>query len=172
MSNVLIDDDDIEYDDATPEVMAGVSDDLQRYYSRVNDETEDDDDSLSLGYEFPEGAHSRATDDDPLVIPIEVSRPSVGQEPICDVTEKEFKDMPADVSDPATTGLHYSNFLLANQAMLMEASQRRNDGANHLAEVTRSHFLKGLGGVNTQESIAMRYLQGPHPFHGSPDFAK
>lgn len=52
---------------------------------------------------------------------------------------------------------------------LNAASARRIDGADAYAENLRYDYLEGKANVSLTESLGPRYLQGPHPQHGSPD---
>ena len=48
-------------------------------------------------------------------------------------------------------------------------AQRQADGAGHYAENLRYAYLEGKDKLNQAQSVGWRYLQGPHPQHGSPD---
>jgi len=43
------------------------------------------------------------------------------------------------------------------------------DGNRHLAELTRAKSMQDLDNVSLTEGLGVRYIQGPHPYYGSPD---
>ena len=51
----------------------------------------------------------------------------------------------------------------------LNGSQRQADGASHYAENLRYDYLEGKANVSLTEALGPRYIQGPHPYHGSPD---
>ena len=48
-------------------------------------------------------------------------------------------------------------------------AQRQADGAGAYAENLRYDYLEGKHNVSLTEGLGVRYIQGPHPQHGSPD---
>lgn len=69
---------------------------------------------------------------------------------------------------PVSTG---SAEILSEQLFgaLGAAAARRIDGADAYAENLRYDYLEGKANVSLTEALGPRYLQGPHPQHGSPD---
>jgi len=51
----------------------------------------------------------------------------------------------------------------------LNGSQRQADGASHYAENLRYDYLEGKANVSLTEGLGVRYIQGPHPYYGSPD---
>ena len=51
----------------------------------------------------------------------------------------------------------------------LNGAQRQSDGAGHYAENLRYDYLEGKATMSFPESLGARYIQGPHPQHGSPD---
>lgn len=51
----------------------------------------------------------------------------------------------------------------------LNGAQRQADGAAHYAENLRYDYLEGKSNVSLTEGLGVRYIQGPHPYHGSPD---
>lgn len=49
------------------------------------------------------------------------------------------------------------------------AAQRVQDGAQAYAENLRYDYLEGKANVSLTEGLGVRYIQGPHPYYGSPD---
>lgn len=54
----------------------------------------------------------------------------------------------------------------------MNGAQGQADGARLYAENLRYDYLEGKHIADFVESMGVRYIQGPHPQHGSPDAAK
>jgi len=54
----------------------------------------------------------------------------------------------------------------------LNGAQRQADGSGHYAENLRYDYLEGKANVSLTEGLGVRYIQGPHPHHGSPDFGK
>ena len=52
----------------------------------------------------------------------------------------------------------------------LNGAQRQADGAAHYAENLRYDYLEGKANVSLTEGLGVRYIQGPHPQYGSPDF--
>jgi len=50
----------------------------------------------------------------------------------------------------------------------LNGSQRQADGASAYAENLRYNYLEGKDTVSLTEALGPRYMQGPHPMHGSP----
>lgn len=48
-------------------------------------------------------------------------------------------------------------------------AQRQADGAGAYVENLRYDYLEGKDRLSQEGSVGWRYLQGPHPQHGSPD---
>ena len=51
----------------------------------------------------------------------------------------------------------------------LNGAQRQADGAAAYAENSRYDYLEGKSNVSLTEGLGVRYIQGPHPYHGSPD---
>ena len=51
----------------------------------------------------------------------------------------------------------------------LNGAQRQSDGAAAYAENLRYDYLEGKANLSMTESMGPRYLQGPHPYYGSPD---
>jgi len=54
----------------------------------------------------------------------------------------------------------------------LNGAQRQADGAQHYAENLRYDYLEGKANVSLTEGLGVRYIQGPHPYYGSPDGEK
>lgn len=54
----------------------------------------------------------------------------------------------------------------------MNGAQRAANGADAYAENLRYDYLEGKSNVSMTEGLGVRYIQGPHPYFGSPDAAK
>ena len=52
----------------------------------------------------------------------------------------------------------------------LNGAQRQSDGASGYAENLRYDYLEGKNNVSMTEGLGVRYVQGPHPQFGSPDF--
>lgn len=53
----------------------------------------------------------------------------------------------------------------------LTGAQRQADGAASYAENLRYDYLEGKANVSLTEGLGARYIQGPHPYYGSPDGA-
>ncbi|MBK8916425.1 MAG: hypothetical protein IPM64_17810 [Phycisphaerales bacterium] len=52
----------------------------------------------------------------------------------------------------------------------LNGAQRQADGSAAYAENLRYDYLEGKSVISSPESLGIRYIQGPHPQYGSPDF--
>ena len=54
----------------------------------------------------------------------------------------------------------------------LNGAQRQADGSAAYAENLRYDYLEGKNNISMTEGLGVRYVQGPHPYYGSPDGAK
>ena len=83
--------------------------------------------------------------------------------PVCDCDSpvqepNDMSNVPTDPTSAEMLRLHALN-----------GSQRAADGAQAYAENQRMAYLEGKDTVSLTEALGPRYMQGPHPYHGSPD---
>jgi hypothetical protein len=79
-----------------------------------------------------------------------------------------FSEMAADVADEEANIMDDKDYGML-KLHAHHGAQRQADGASLYAENLRYDYLEGKGMISMPESLGARYIQGPHPHHGSPD---
>lgn len=76
--------------------------------------------------------------------------------------------VPVPVSDKGKAVMNENDYGMLKMHCL-NGAQGQADGSKAYAENLRYDYLEGKANLSMTEGLGVRYIQGPHPQHGSPD---